>query len=395
MSKRTYWLQLLTVAAGLLWTSVSDHLLTAYYLHEGKAISGALRVFNGMWWILLTVVLVFRQLWRQQAAMLTSETQYRQLFECHPSPMWIYHRENLRFMAVNDAALYQYGYTREEWLQLTIRDIRPETELPRLQEIINQDLSGFSDMGTWRHRRRNGQVFPVSVTSHIIEFQKQPGKLVMATDISELVRSRNALLTSREESQQRAQIIDKINNLVLIVGEDSRVQWVNKAFIQFTGYAMDDICGKRASEILTGPLTNPVTIERLRTLVGRKEFFSDELINYKKNGETYWSQLNISPIYDEQGVFKFFISVETVITEKKEREEHILTQHTLLQEIAWSNSHEIRRPVCSILALIQLLKEASDVGEQKKYISLLERAGEELDQIIQTTNEKISRLEVL
>lgn len=400
MFQKSYRLLLLTVAIGLLITAVSDDICAALYHANGWAFPTLVRVFNDLFWTTLTALLVFRQVQRQRRTLLASEVGYRQLFDAHPQPMWIYHRQTLAFVAVNEAALLQYGYHRAEWMQLTIRDIRPKDELDHLEAMINRNQNGLNDLGTWRHCRKSGEVFPVSIVSHAIDFHGEPCKLVMATDVTELVRSKEMAQQAyqqekalREESRLRAEVIDKINNLVIIVGEDSLIQWVNRAFSRFTGYTLEEVVGKRPDEVLAGPLTSGTALERLRMIVERREFFRDEMINYKKNGEWYWSQLNISPIYDEQGNFKFFISVESVITEKKQREQQVLAQHALLQEIAWSNSHELRRPVCSIVALISLLKDADTPEETAEYIALLDQTGQELDQLIRAISEKISQVE--
>lgn len=402
MFRKSYWLLLLTVAGGLVATAISDDFCAAWYEHNGRVFPGIIRALNDLFWILVTVTFVIRQVRKQQQTLQASEAQYRQLFEAHPHPMWIFRQDTQAFIAVNEAALQQYGYSRNEWMRLTIRDIRPAEDLVRLEEIVGKSQDGYNDLGTWRHVRKSGEIFPVSIASCPIYFQGEHCKLVMATDITDLIRNQDELQATyrkekalRQESRLRAEIIDKINNLVIIVGEDGLIHWVNKAFCQFTGYDTAEVIGRGPEAILHGPLTNKDNVQRLVQAVQKKQFFSCELINYKKTGETYWSQLNISPIYDENGVFQFFISVETVITEQKEREEKILRQHAVLQEIAWLNSHELRRPLCSMIALVDLLKDAATAEEHAEYLRLLDHTGNELDQLVRATSEKINHLKVV
>src|SRR5690348_11981823 len=81
---------------------------------------------------------------------------YRYLFQQNPTPMWIYEIGTLRFLEVNEAAIRRYGYTRDEFLAMTIADIRPPEDLPRLQQMVRDHPPGFRDAGLWRHRLKSG-----------------------------------------------------------------------------------------------------------------------------------------------------------------------------------------------------------------------------------------------
>lgn len=191
-----------------------------------------------------------------------------------------------------------------------------------------------------------------------------------------------------------AKMINKINNLVLIISESGTISWVNQAFVDFTGYHPEQIIGATPTEILSGPKTDLNVVKQIRHSIQKKLFFSEEISYYKSNGEVYCTQFSISPIYDENGRFKYFISVENIITERKEKEQKILIQHAILQEIAWSNSHELRKPVCSILGLIGVLKNTDNDEERKECLDLLEKSSNELDHILKKINEKIHQLKL-
>jgi diguanylate cyclase (GGDEF)-like protein/PAS domain S-box-containing protein len=122
-----------------------------------------------------------------------SEFRYRHLFDANPLPMWVYDLESLAFLAVNEAAVEHYGYTREQFLAMTIMDIRPEPEVLALQEIVKKDLSGIVHAGIWRHRKRDGAIIKVEVTSHPIDFSGRRAKLVLAHDVTERVEQERKL----------------------------------------------------------------------------------------------------------------------------------------------------------------------------------------------------------
>src|ERR1017187_3386292 len=98
-----------------------------------------------------------------EAALPESEQGCRTLFEGHPLPMWVYDSSTLRFLAVNQAAIQQYGFTEQEFLGMTIADIRPEEELPRLLEDVKKRVYGPQKPEVWRHRRKNGEVFDAEI----------------------------------------------------------------------------------------------------------------------------------------------------------------------------------------------------------------------------------------
>jgi len=85
------------------------------------------------------------------------------LFDASPLPMWVYDAETLRFLAVNDAAIRHYGYSREEFLAMTLKDIRPPAEVPRMLADVAE--AGSPRPGTWQHRRRDGSIIDVEITA--------------------------------------------------------------------------------------------------------------------------------------------------------------------------------------------------------------------------------------
>jgi PAS domain S-box-containing protein len=142
------------------------------------------------------------------------DDRYRVLFDEHPVPMWVYDPSTLRFLAVNDAAVEQYGYTREEFSALSLLDIRPQDEGRKLVEALRQ---GHTD-GAWRHRRRDGSVFDVEIISRAIEFNGAPARLVIASDITERVKAERHLRMAYEQqlaAVKQLREVDEMKNAFL------------------------------------------------------------------------------------------------------------------------------------------------------------------------------------
>ena len=130
-----------------------------------------------------------------------SEEKYRLLFDNNPAPMWVYDAETLAFLAVNEFAIDQYGYSREEFLGMTIKDIRPPEEIPYLYSVLNTDMGPLRKMGAITHRKKDGSFIYVDISGHAIEFEGQSAMLVLALNITERLKAEEALRESETFSQ--------------------------------------------------------------------------------------------------------------------------------------------------------------------------------------------------
>jgi PAS domain S-box-containing protein len=127
-----------------------------------------------------------------------SEKQYRMLFDLNPSPMWVFDRKTLHFLAVNAASVTKYGYSHEEFTRMTIRDIRPPQDVEALEQVVATDFGARQDVSYWRHITRDGTLFDVEIRGRPVTFQGADAELVLVTDISE----RNRLESRLRQSQK-------------------------------------------------------------------------------------------------------------------------------------------------------------------------------------------------
>lgn len=123
---------------------------------------------------------------------------FRQLFEDHPLPMWVFDEATLRFLAVNRTAIEVYGYSRDEFLASTILEIRPEEERDRVVDFIFNRSTDHPAKGEWRHRLKDGRIIDVEISSRRFLFDGKPARLVVARDITAQRQTREALAQSEE-----------------------------------------------------------------------------------------------------------------------------------------------------------------------------------------------------
>ncbi len=138
-----------------------------------------------------------KDLEQTSATLRESEERYRALFDANPHCMWVYDTTTLGFLAANNAAAAQYGYTREEFLCMTLKDIYPDQELPRLPEDIADCTDPERSAGVRPHRKKDGRIILVETASHAIEWERRPARVVMAYDVTAREEAREALEASR------------------------------------------------------------------------------------------------------------------------------------------------------------------------------------------------------
>ena len=124
-----------------------------------------------------------QRLWNDSHAR-PAQDRYLSLFTMNPEPMWIYEVKTLQILDVNEAAVERYGYSRKEFLSLTIRDLRPEEDIPKFLELTHE-LPNYDRTGPWRHRLKSGEVIQVLITSHAVSYREHDARIVMAENLSE------------------------------------------------------------------------------------------------------------------------------------------------------------------------------------------------------------------
>jgi two-component system, cell cycle sensor histidine kinase and response regulator CckA len=157
---------------------------------------------------------------RSEDAIRKSESMFRLLFEHNPLPTWVFDSETLRFLQVNDAAVEQYGYSREEFECITAAEIRPEGERAAFVEEIRNWKRDAQYKTTWRHLRKDGKAFDVEVIAHQLEYAGRLVHLVVAQDLSE-----RQLLEDQLRQAQKMEAIGRLaggvahdfNNLLMVI----------------------------------------------------------------------------------------------------------------------------------------------------------------------------------
>ena len=153
------------------------------------------------------------------------------------------------------------------------------------------------------------------------------------TEISQLQYAFNEMASqiqaSIDELDKLSQVASRTKNAVIICDPLGRIEWINQAFIEITGYTLEEVKCKTPGSLLQGENSDPETINYMRDHIRRGEGFDAEIINYHKSGKPYWIAIEVRPAYDQDGKLKNFIAIETDITERKVAEQRIRESEAL------------------------------------------------------------------
>lgn len=428
-----------------------------------------------------------------------SEEKYKYLFDNNPVPMWAYDKETLAFLMVNDSAIKHYGYTREEFLSMTIKDIRPAEGTMLLTNPAYPLNSGTINTGIWQHLRKNGSIIYAEIVLHPIQLMGRNADLVLANDVTERIKTQRnmhfqanilqnitdvvivtdlngqvqywnqratalygyaaekmmgkpwfgtqwytdanfELETLKQHLQQQREYLaesrvktkrgkyiwtetkvsfvydaeDQATGLLVISKDittrkkiaerlmirqsaleavgmgitisdpnrpDNPLIYANPKFLELSGYSEEELLGRNC-RFLQGEKTDPERIEAIRTAIEKRQHFSGEILNYRKNGEPFWNLIVIGPIFDDQGQLINFVGFQQDITEKKRAEDELIYRNREMNTFIYRASHDLRSPIASLIGLAQIAK--LDFTDQKvlNYFDMMYQSSVRLDDIL-------------
>jgi len=159
-----------------------------------------------------------RRKWTKER--LESDATFELLFKNNPLPLWVYDLETLRFLDINEVGCQKYGYSRDEFLELTMRDIRPPEDIPRMHASVRAHPTEIFNSSIWRHRKKDGTTIYVESISHEIMYKGRRARFVCPIDITERLRVEAAqaklakALQEREAGLRHAQRMAKLAHVI-------------------------------------------------------------------------------------------------------------------------------------------------------------------------------------
>ncbi len=250
-------------------------------------------------------------------ALRESEERYHQMFDSSPLPMWVFDPDTLRFLAVNDAAISHYGYARKEFMQMTVRDIRPEDDVPAFLDFLSKNRRFDERVKVWRHRKKDGSIINVEIKSSTIAVGSETGVLILANDVTERQKAATAL----RESEERLRTIYELSPLgILRLDSSGYFLQCNPAATVIFGYSSDEL-----TKMTVGQLTHPQDDAISYNFLADLEASISDLVEFekryiKKDGSEIWAHLTAAAVRDSQGAFLYTVTVLEDVTDRKNAE---------------------------------------------------------------------------
>ncbi len=207
----------------LLWLVSSDFLIYLSFPEHAYL----LKPVSNISYLIISSLLLLLLIRSANRQVKISDSNYRNLFDQNPHPIWVYDAESLQFLAVNKAAQIHYGFTGEEFLNLTQKDIRPEEDVSAFLKEHEEVLEGLAGSRLWRHKKKDGSVIYTENNSRLIAYKGKQAVLVLSHDITDRITAGNRLRYHEELLQN---IFDRTPVGICLTSPDGIIEEVNNAF---------------------------------------------------------------------------------------------------------------------------------------------------------------------
>lgn len=299
---------------------------------------------------------------------------FKTMFVNNPQAMGIYSTKTFELLEVNESATRLYGYSREEFLKLTVSDLLADEDKSEFFKFLSKDAPNLTKSKEWKVITKSGEKRIIEATSHLIQFKGIPARHVIVIDMTERKRAEvNQLIFSSAIEQNPISIV--------ITDTNGIIKYVNPKFTEVTGYHASEVIGKNPRLLKSNKMESQF-YKDLWSIISSGNIWNGEFINKKKNGDFYLEDKLISPVKDSSGSIINYLSIGEDITHlkkieldlkkaKKKTEESSRLKSVFLSII----SHELRTPLNSIIGFSELLLKNSEDKLIKDMAGYIHKSG--------------------
>lgn len=284
------------------------------------------------------------------------------------------------------------GYNNSELIGLHNSELFPVKQRKGIKIFLAKHLTKDDYIVNETYlKTKSGVIIPVEVASgKKFQVNHQTYLVCFFRDIIErkiVEEKMNMLSLSASET----------TDTIIIANPQGKAVWANNAYLNLTGFSMEEILGEKPGHLAIGPETDLPTLNKMRKAILDKKSIKVIILNYNKLKEKYWFELNITPVFDSQGNCINFVGVGRNVTSRKEKElelkrllEVTNDQNNKLFNFAHIVSHNIRSHASNLSMIVDVMENTEDTDEKLSYFDLLKEGTEKLSETIEYLNEIIT-----
>jgi len=304
---------------------------------------------------------------KAEQALIENEEKYRLLYEFNPMPMSIFDVETLAFLSVNNAFIDKYGFTKDEFLNMTILDIRPESEIERLKQTVGISDRGPTNLGVYIHKKKNGEIMQVEIIRHELDFNTRKAKLVLINDVTDKIKAKNDLIfinaeltlakEKAEESEEKFKTYITSSPISIFISDKTgRYVFANSAVCELLGYSFDEILKMSIPDIFAPEqLQNGISNFSELKENGR---ISDFEFQIKRKDNTFVNVV-LDAIKLSENEYIAFVKDLTELKQAeliiKQQNEELKKLNVDLNRFISILAHDLKNPFSSIIGFLELL----------------------------------------
>jgi len=349
-----------------------------------------------------------------EAKLRNSEARHRELFERNPLPCWIYRADDFRIVEVNRAAIERYGWSRDEFLKLSVRDIRMPEEFEELESYLKKPRGAEGTPRLWRHRRKDDSTLWVELTALDLKSESIPLCMTLAQDVTARLEAERQIKMAHDRleslvAERTRELLDSKLRFQALVEASPQIIWgataeglndfLSPRTAEYTGYDCAELIGNNWFQLLHPDDTLP-TAERWQASLNTGGPFLCEYRVRSKEGDYRWFKAMGNPVRDASGEIVRWVGTLSDIHDQKQSEEILeaaVASRTI--ELAEARdraeratraksgflaamSHEIRTPMNGVIGMANLMLGTQLTSEQRCYMDTIRSSGDALLSVI-------------
>lgn len=287
-------------------------------------------------------------------ALRQSESNSLFLFANNPLPMWVFEKESLQFLQVNDAALRRYGYERLEFLQMSISDLHPPDEIPRLLGTFHGNSAGEKTAGQWHHRLKDGSTIDVEIFPHSMEYSGRAAVLVVAQDITERK-------LAEEERQKFFTLVENSADFIAVADLKDNIEYVNPAGRALLGMGgADSVLGTHSQDYVVAEDLALVKDTIFPAIYSSGHWKGELRFRHHQTGQTIPMDCVAFQVNEPRtGEARYIATVSRDITERRSLKQQLrqAQKFEAIGQLAGGIAHDFNNVIGAILGWAELGEE--------------------------------------